>query len=154
MTRFSLERNPRRQLVLTDSDGTRHVDVEAIRAFPLTDPRHHISILDEKGREVLFIESIDEVPEPERAALEDALSQREFVPEIRKVLNTPEHTEPSTWQVETDRGVTTFELESEDSVHRRDGRRVSIVDTHGIRYEIPDVNRLDHHGRKVLERFL
>lgn len=151
---FRLERNQRGQLVLTDEAGEQHVDVEPIRGFPITDPQHHISIVDALGREVLFVESLDDVPEPARTSLLDELAQREFIPVIRRVVNLPEHSEPSTWQVDTDRGITTFELESEDSVHRRDRNRVSIVDSHGIRYEIEDVRKLDAHSRKILERFL
>jgi hypothetical protein len=154
MTTFTLERDERRHLVLTDEKGQRFADIEPVRAFPLSDPRHAISICDSQGREILFIDSLDDVDEQTRSILEAELGQREFVPVIRRVLNTPAQTEPATWQVETDRGVTTFELESEDSVHRRDPHRVSIVDSRGIRYEIPDTRKLDFHSRRVLDRFL
>ena len=150
---FMLERNERRQLVLVDG-GERIVDVEPVRAFPLSDPRRMISIVDSRGREVRFIESLDAIPEATRKVIESELALREFVPTLLRVVNAPEHTEPATWQVETDRGITTFELESEDSVHRRGPYRVSIVDSHGIRYEIPDTRKLDYHSKRVLDRFL
>ncbi len=55
----------------------------------------------------------------------------------------PPRTEPALWQVETDRGITSFEVESEDSIYRREPRQVSIVDVRGIRYLIPDTKKLD-----------
>jgi hypothetical protein len=73
---------------------------------------------------------------------------------ILKILATPPRTEPSLWHVETDRGVTSFEVESEDSIYRREPRQVSIVDVRGIRYLIPDTKKLDQKSQRVLERFL
>ena len=66
----------------------------------------------------------------------------------------PPRTEPSLWHVETDRGVTSFEVECEDSIYRREPRQVSIVDMRGIRYLIPDSRALDARSRRVLDRFL
>lgn len=153
MPEFTLKRNLRGLLIL-ERDGQVFEGVEPVRAFPLSDPRHFVSIVDSSGREQLFIESLDGLDPQQHELLEAELAQREFVPEIRRVLNQPGESEPATWQVETDRGITTFEVESEDSVHRRDSHRVSIVDSHGIRYEIPDVRRLDAHSKRVLDRFL
>ena len=154
MANFTLTRDSRHRLVLTTETGQEFVDVDPVRAFPITDPRHSVSVCDHQGREVLYIESLDEVPEETRHILEAELAEREFVPVILRVLNTPAQSEPATWQVETDRGVTTFEVENEDSVHRRDPHRVSIIDSRGIRYEIPDTRKLDFHSRRVLDRFL
>lgn len=151
---FTLERDQWRQLVLTDDEGNRHSGVEPVRAFPLTDPRHHISLCDAQGREILEVASLDELPEALRTLLEEELAQREFVPLILRILNTPPETEPAQWKVETDRGVTTFELDTEDNVHRLGKRQVSIVDSQGIRYLIADTRKLDSHSRHVLDRFL
>ncbi len=153
MSPFKLERDERGQLVL-ERDGSRWVDVAPVRAFPLSDPRHNISIVDSAGREVLAVPSLDEAPAAAREVLERELEAREFVPVILRVLNTPGNAEPATWQVETDRGPTTFEVESEDSIFRRGPHRVSIVDSHGIRYEIPDSRTLDAHSKRVLDRYL
>ena len=152
--RFRLERNSLKRLVLIDEDGFRFEDVEPIRAFPLSDPKHAISICDERGREVVYVESLDDLDAQTRAVVEEELAKREFVPVIQRILNMPGESEPSTWQVETDRGVTTFEVESEDFIHRRDPHQMSIVDTKGIRYLVPDTRKLDAHSRRVLDRFL
>lgn len=152
--RFTLERDGEDHWVLIDEAGHRHVGVETVRAFPLSDARHAISICDNKGQEIVYLDSLDEVPPEIRAVLEAQLAQREFVPVIRRVLNTPPETEPTQWRVETDRGVTVFQLESESDVHRTAAHQVTIVDSHGIRYVIPDIRQLDAHSRRVLDQFL
>jgi hypothetical protein len=154
MIRITLVRDAERRLVFTAPDGKVHLEVEPVRAFPLSDPAHAVSILDALGREIYYIDSLEDVEPEGRRALEQELARREFVPVILRVVNTPPRTEPATWKVETDRGITTFEIESEDSVHRRDPFRISIVDRAGIRYEIPDTRTLDAHSRNVLDRFL
>lgn len=152
--RFKLRQDWRQRLVLIDADGELYEDVEPVRAFPLSDPGHSVSICNRDGREIVFIDSLDDLDPETREILEKELGRREFVPVILRILNTPPETEPSVWQVETDRGVTTFEVESEDSVHRREPAQVSIVDSRGIRYLIPDTRKLDAHSRRVLGRFL
>ena len=151
---FTLERDAWQRLVLVDTNGARYEGVEPVRAFPVSDPQRAISIVDSDGREVIFIQTLDDVPEAARVELEKELAEREFLPIIVRILNKPADTEPSDWQVETDRGVTTFQLESAEHVHRMAGNAFSIVDAQGIRYRIPNAVKLDHHSRHVMARFL
>jgi hypothetical protein len=151
---FSLERDGWGRLVLTDAAGVRHEDVKPVRAFPLSAPDLWISICDNAGHEVLSLESLDGIDPDQRTMIEAELADREFVPVISRVLNTPPETEPSTWNVETDRGTVTFDVEGEESIHRHGAHRVSIVDSHGIRYEIRDARKMDAHSRRVLEPYL
>jgi hypothetical protein len=152
--KFTLHHDHSDQLVLIDETGQRYVGVEVVRAFPLSDPQHAISVFDRDGREIAFLDSLDSLPAETRLTLETALSQREFVPTIRRILNRPPNTEPTEWMVETDRGVTTFQLESETDIHLSGSQQVTIVDSHGIHYLIPDRHRLDAHSRRVLDGFL
>jgi hypothetical protein len=154
MAAFTLERDSRGHLVLIDAQGERYPDAAPVRAFPLSDPLHAISICDQNGKEIVYIDSLDELEPATRAIVEESLAKREFVPVILKILTMPPRTEPALWQVETDRGVTSFEVESEDSIYRREPRQVSIVDVRGIRYLIPDTKKLDQKSQRVLERFL
>ena len=154
MQKFQLERNLRGRLVLISDAGERVEGVEPVRAFPLTDPRHAISLCDEAGREIWFIDDLEELDRETRALVEEQLATREFIPVIQRIIGHPPQSEPSTWNVETDRGLTSFDVESEDSIHRSEPRQVSIIDTRGIRYVIPDTKKLDSHSRRVLERFL
>jgi hypothetical protein len=151
---FSLERDAANRLVLVDADGERHVGVEAVRAFPISAPQRSISICDAEGRELICLATLEDLPPAIRETLEVELSQREFVPVIHRILNDPADTEPTEWEVETDRGVTVFQLESEEDLHRNEAHQVIIVDSHGIRYLISDLRVLDAHSRRVLDRYL
>jgi hypothetical protein len=140
--------------MLTDADGRQHIGVEIVRAFPLSDPRRGISICDVKGKEVIWIGDLDALPVALARQIEEELAKREFVPIIRRILKVSAPTEPSEWEVETDRGRTTFVLNSEDDVHELDGHRALITDTNSIRYLIPDLRQLDAHSQRLLERYL
>jgi len=142
------------RLVLIDVEGLRHVGVEPARAFPLSSPTQWISICDETGRELVLVQDLDDLPDSVRAVLEKALAQREFVPVITRVVHATTESEPSRWEVETDRGSTQFVLNSEDDVRRLGGHKALILDAQGVRYLIPDTRTLDSASRRYLEAYL
>ncbi len=151
---FALSHDAWGRLVLTDADGRQHVDVELIRAFPLSDPRHGVSVCDANGREIRWIDNLNDLPASLARQVEEELAHREFVPVIHRILRVSAPVEPSEWDVETDRGRTRFLLNSEDDVHALDEHRALITDAHGIRYLIPNLTQLDAHSRRLLERYL
>jgi hypothetical protein len=151
---FSLSHDAWGQLVLTDADGRQHLGVELVRAFPLSDPHHGIAICDPKGRELVWLADLDALPPPLARQIEDELAKREFVPAIHRIVNVSAPVEPSEWEVETDRGRTSFILNNEDDVHELDEHRALITDAHGIRYLILDIEKLDANSRRLLERYL
>ena len=154
MKSFELQRDNFGQLILSDETGNRCAGVEVVRSFPLSAPDKAISLVDSDGREALFLTTLDQAPAAARKVIEEELAQREFFPIIRRIVNKPTDAEPSEWQVETDRGQTTFLLENGDHVHRLGGDHFTIQDSLGIRYRIPDAKALDQHSRHVMERFL
>jgi Domain of unknown function (DUF1854) len=151
---FRLHHDALGRLVLTDADGQEHVDVEPARGFPISDPENRISIRDAQGHEIRWVESLADLPADVRSVLEADLRRREFIPIIERIVHMTAFTEPSQWDVETDRGRTQFLLGDEDDIHRLDGHRAVIIDTHGVRYLIPDTRALDAHSRRILERYL
>ena len=44
--------------------------------------------------------------------------------------------------------------DSDNDVRRLGPNRILLVDTHGIRYLIPDTRRLDAVSRRILDRYL
>lgn len=142
------------RLVLTDAAGREHVGVEPVRAFPISDPRHSISICDADGRELIWIDDLDVLPAATRQMLEDDLARRQFVPVLTRIVKVSRASEPSEWDVETDRGPTRFPLKSEEDVRRLAGHSALITDAHGIRYLIPDIRAMDAGSRRILERYL
>lgn len=142
------------KLVLIDGEGVRHVGVTPIRIFPTTDAAHWVSIVDAHGKELAIIEDLDALPRQVRELLETSLAQREFMPEILRVLYVSSIMEPCDWEVITDRGPTRFVLKSEDDVRRLGPFSGIIVDAHGVRYLVRDTRKLDVYGRRALEQYI
>jgi hypothetical protein len=151
---FQLEVDPFGRLVLLDAAGRRHVGVVAVRAFPISEPNFAVSLCDADGRELVWIEELARLEPRLRQTIEDHLARREFVPLIRRIVRVRPLPDPAEWEVDTDRGRTTFHVQNDSDIRRLDARRALIVDTHGIRYLIPEVAALDPRSRRFLERYL
>ncbi len=115
---FGLSHDAWGRLVMIDGDGRRHVGVEPVRAFPISDSLHWISICDIEGRELACVHDLAELPASVRQVLEEDLARREFVPVLQRIYNVSTETAPSEWDVQTDRGRTRFMLHSEDDIRR------------------------------------
>lgn len=154
---FSLTRNALGQLVFTkvDTDETAHIGITPVRAFALTAPDAGISLMSAEGKELLWIDSLDNLPENERSLITEELAQREFMPVINRILSVSSFATPSTWQIETDRGPTTLILKSEDDIRRlKSPGGLLIADGNGLHFMIRDRRELDAHSQRILKRFL
>ena len=151
---FCLERDADGRLIVTDSDGRRHDNLEPIRAFPISDPDHWISLCDPSGREVVQVCDLQQLPPEQRELLQTELTRREFVPVIRRIVSISSLAEPCEWRVETDRGPTSFVLNSDEHVRKLGPDKALILDSHGLRYLVPDAKQLDSHSHKLLARYL
>jgi hypothetical protein len=149
---FSLSHDAWGRLTLADADGRRHVGVEPVRAFPLSDPRRWIALVSAEGREVALVENLDELSPALRQTIEEELARREFVPVIERVISKSSR-DPSEWEVITDRGPTTFVLKSDDDIRRMGPHRAMIFDAQGVRYLVDDARRLDAASRRILEHY-
>jgi hypothetical protein len=157
-TPFTLSRNAFGKLVYVDAEGTRHEGVTPVRAFALSAPDQGLSLVSVEGKELQWIERLDELPEATRSLLAEEFAQREFMPVIQRIVSVGSFATPSTWQVDTDRGATELILKSEDDIRRLKvtggANGLLIADSNGIHYLIRDRNALDAHSRKILKRFL
>jgi hypothetical protein len=151
---FSLHRDAWGRLILSNGPASAAIPVVAVRAFPFSCPRQGVALCDPEGREILWLENLDALSAEVRQVIEEELARREFVPVIRRICCIKPRIEPSEWEVETDRGRARFLLHSADDVRRLDERRAMVIDTHGIRYLINDMEDLDSLSRHLLERYL
>jgi hypothetical protein len=76
------------------------------------------------------------------------------MPEIRAIRSVSSYATPSTWQVSTDRGDTSFVLRGEEDIRRIGQDTLLISDSHGIHFLLRDLAGLDRQSRKILDRFL
>jgi len=151
---FSLTHDPWGRLVLTNPDGSAHVGVVPVRAFPIGHPKGWLILCSSEGRELHCLEDPTTLPRELRGLLDEELARREFVPVIRRVRKVSSYLEPAEWEVDTDRGPTRFVLKTEDDVRRLGPYRALIIDAQGVRYLIPDTRDLDAYGRRAVERYL
>lgn len=155
MSAFQLTRNAFGKLVFTSADGAVvHEGVVPVRAFPIATPDKNISLVGTDGRELAWIDTLSEVPEAARSLIQEELKQREFLPQIHRILQVSTFASPSTWELETDRGPSTLVLKGEEDIRRITPTALLIADTHGVQYLIRDIQELDKASRKLLDRFL
>lgn len=153
MNPFELTRNAAGRLVLTQ-DGHIHAGVVPVRAFPIAAPDECISLMGTEGHELYWIDSLADLSDEIVNLIREELAHREFTPEIRKIHSVASFATPSTWQVETDRGDTELLLKAEDHIRRLSPSALLITDGHGVSFLIRDLELLDTHSRKLLDRFL
>ena len=151
---IKLTRNAAGRLVLTDEQGRPHEGVVPVRAFPISSPGEGVSLLGDDGHELLWVSRLSDVPEAARALIEAELAQREFMPEIIRIDRVSSFATPSKWQVSTNRGDTELLLKAEDHIRRLTHTTLLITDGHGVPFLIRNIDAMDQHSRKLLDRFL
>jgi Domain of unknown function (DUF1854) len=175
---FDLRREQSGVLVLIDGQGQEHVDVHAVRAFPLQLQEQAIAIVSAHGKELAWVNALADVSPGLAELIRTSLGEREFMPVLQSILKVSSYSTPSTWSVLTDRGPTEFVLRGDEDI-RHVGKAIEqsesdaaslrnaaglakaansanalmIADVHGIHYYIPDRNLLDAHSKKILDRF-
>jgi hypothetical protein len=157
-TAFALSRNAFGKLIYVGADGVALEGVTPVRAFALSAPDQGISLLSAEGKELQWIDTLDDLPETTRGIIVAELAQREFMPVIKRIVSVGSFATPSIWKVETDRGATELILKSEDDIRRLRGttgpNALLIADSNGIHFLIRDRAALDAHSQKILKRFL
>ncbi len=149
-----LERDESGRLALTTPDGEVHRGVVPVRSFPIAAPEEGIALVSAEGAELAWFEQLSELSGDALRLVEEELASREFVPEIRKLHRVSSFATPSTWEVQTDRGETSFVLRGEEDIRRLARNTLLIADSHGIHFLIRDLGALDRASRKLLDRFL
>jgi len=151
---FTLSRNSFGRLVFSDAEGVAHEGAIPVRAFPIGAPDEGIALVSADGHELAWIERWTDISPDLRSIIEEELAAREFMPEITRIVGVSSFATPSVWEVETNRGNTSFTLKGEEDIRRLPNSALLIADSHGIQFLIRDTKALDKHGRKILDRFL
>ncbi len=151
---FQLQRDAFGRLNLTDAAGTVHQNVSPVRAFPVQAPDEGLALVNSDGKEVAWIDSLDDLPPAVAGLVREELSGREFMPEIARIVDVTSFATPCTWTVETNRGRTEFVLRGEEDIRRIGPEALLVSDTHGIHFLIRDQYALDKHSKKILDRFM
>jgi hypothetical protein len=150
---WTLYRNDFGRLVLVDAQGTAHVGVVPVRAFPIAAPLEGLSLVGPDGHELAWVDRLETLPQDLRHLIEDELAPREFVPTIQQLIAVSSFATPSTWSVVTDRGPLDFVLKAEEDIRRLEGGALLISSSEGLQLRVSDRFGLDRASRRLLERF-
>lgn len=151
---FELSRNPFGRLVL-HRQGSEHVDeVIPVRAFPLLYPEAGISLMNEVGQEIAWIEKTADLPEEMQQLITEELEQRELMPVIKQILSISNYNTPSQFKVITNKGETRFVLEDDSDIRRVNAQMILFTDGSGVNFLISNVSELDQRSRQLIEHFI
>ena len=142
-------------LRLTIEDDRSYLRVSVLRAFPLSDPSHYLSVRDGQGNEVGLIAAPDALRPEDRALVERELDRRYLVPVVSRVVSARERFGTVEWTMETDRGLVRFTTRNlRENVQRPGPARIILNDVDGNRYDIRDVDTLSAASQELLFRHL
>ncbi len=150
---WRLIRDGHGRLDFVDAHGREHIDVDVLRAFPVTAPSGPVAIIAADGGELAWVQSLATQPSSLRTLLERELSVREFLPVIERIESVSV-AEPTEWSVITDRGPHRFRVAHTDDIARQPDGSVFITDTFGMRYRILSIAGLDLHSRRLVEKLV
>ena len=153
VSRLVLERDSDGRLWAFDRTSGGRERVVPRRCFPLTHPDGFVCLVDEHGHDRVCIEDPKALGEDIRHVLRGALGENEFLPKVTRIERVVHEATWSEWHVETDRGACVFVVEQEDNIRRLDDGRHVITDSHGMRYLIPEPEKLDAPSRRWLGRY-
>jgi hypothetical protein len=154
MHNFQLHRNEKGRLVLTDAEGVLHESIVPVHAFPITAPELGVALVDAEGHELVWLDNLSDLPADIRALVLEELASREFIPEILSIKQVSTFATPSVWEVETDRGTTSFILKVEEDIRRLNHTALLIAGSQGIHFLIRNIEKMDKNTRRILDRFL
>jgi hypothetical protein len=151
---FTLSRNTFGQLCLQIEGGEFYEQVLPVKAFPISLPEECVAIVDRDGHELVWLDNFNQVSADNQIIIKEELANREFMPVLTRIFEVSSFATPSTWTVETSRGATQFVLKGEEDIRRISKDTYLISDNHGVQYLIENIQLLDKHSRRLLDRFL
>lgn len=154
MKNFTLSKNAFGQLCFKSEAGQFYEQVLPVKAFPISLPEQCIAIVDRDGHELVWLDDLNQVSAENKRMIKEELADREFMPVLTKIAEVSSFATPSTWTVETSRGATQFVLKGEEDIRRISKDTYLVSDNHGVQYLIENIQLLDKHSRRLLDRFL
>jgi catechol 2,3-dioxygenase-like lactoylglutathione lyase family enzyme len=130
------------------------IAVRPMRAFPLSDPEHYVTLLDGDGNEIELIPDLAELPTRPRELLLSELEKSYFLPELVRVHDVTDDFGIQRWEVETDRGPRVFEVRGREDLRWLHPGHLIVRDVDGNRYEVKRFDDLDTNSRLKIESYL
>jgi len=139
------------------NDGHTYSGVKVAPAFPITRPNSFIYLFDNDGKELGLLVDPRRLDRDSRDILLNQADHAYFMPRITRIIRVEERMGLgiAQWEVETDRGYSSFEVVSRSESVWWVGRdRMVIRDADGNRYLIEDLTQLDKRSRRLADIYL
>ena len=142
-------------LRLTVGEERSYPVVRLFQAWPLSEPRRYLSLVDAKGDEIVMVDDLAEFTPESRAVAEAELGRRYLTARVEAITHIRTEFGVTYWQVRTDRGERDFVVQSlTESCIWLSERHLLIVDVDGNRFEVADRTALDATSQAYLESVL
>lgn len=133
----------------------RHDNVIIRQAFPLTAEKDYVAFFDEKDSYLGMIQRTGDLDAESKKIIESELQWRYFTPVIKRIIEIRDRGARALFITETDRGAAEIPMKDlRDSMVEPSPDRILINDEFGNRYEIPNVQLLDKHSRRLIRRLI
>ena len=128
--------------------------VTALPCFPLQSIQTHISLMNEDGKEVLFVTELADLPSDQRVALEEALKSYGKNLEVQTIVNIEEDYELRKFEVILHGGKKRTFFTPLDEWPKTEKSSVIFEDIAGDIYTISEVGQLDSKSLSTLSPFI
>jgi hypothetical protein len=142
-------------VLLAEISGEVYSEITLHQTFPFSKPKQYLSIWDKSDYEIGVIRDLEELDQTSKDQLKQELRLRYIIPIVTHVISIKE--EPGLWtfQLETDRGSLELYMRNiHEHVQSKNAERIIITDMDGKRCEIPNVNLMDLHSRRELQKII
>lgn len=130
--------------------GAHRVRVRPVRCFPWSSPGELVSLRDERDREELLVERLEQLDPASAHALASALLGTGFVLEVCRVDSIEEDYEMRIWHTETRQGKRTFQTKLDEWPWAAPDGGHLVRDLAGDLFRVPPLDTLDEKSRRCL----
>lgn len=148
-------RDDGRLVLRHDLDGkAAETPIRVACCFPWSNREEFISLRDDKGRELDFVESLTQMDEKGRRLIGEELNSGLFVPRITEVKAIERQAELFLWRVETEAGPRNFLTGHDEHPRTLPDGRVLIKDVSNDLYIIENPKTLNSKSCRLLWSYL
>lgn len=156
-TSLNLRRREDGRLVLQQPNDNGELAETAVLlacCFPWSYPLQYVSLRDDKGHELMLLESLENLAERQRQLIEEELGARNFLPRVIAIKAVTDETELFHWRVVTTAGERSFMTRRHERPRRLAGGEVLIKDIYNDIYVIARADDLDAKSLRLLWVYL
>ena len=130
-------------------------NIKIVQAFPIQSDRESaISILNNEGKELLWLQNLKELDEVSAQIIRDILNEQEIQLTIESITSISSKLYPCIWHVETRKGPKTFTIENEEDFIHLHHQLILIKSREHIYYVLKDLQKMDKKSLQHLMPFI